>query len=52
MVHVPAATAVTTPVEEPMVATAILLLLQTPPDVESAKVLVAPTHALAVPIIL
>ena len=52
MVHVPAEIALTIPVDEPTVAIAVLLLLQWPPAVESARVLVAPTHALAVPMML
>ena len=51
MVQVPAATPVTTPVEDPTVAIAVLLLLQWPPEVESCKVLVAPIQALNVPLI-
>ena len=49
IVHVPAETPVTIPVEEPTVATAVLLLLQTPPAVESVSVRVPPTQALGVP---
>ncbi len=40
---------VTVPVEEPMVATAVLLLLHTPPLVALVNVVVKPTHTLIVP---
>lgn len=52
MVQVPAEIALTIPVEEPTIATEVLLLLQWPPAVESASVLVLPAHALVVPVIL
>ena len=46
----PADTPVTTPLLL-TVATAVLLLLHTPPTVALLKVVVDPTHALAVPVI-
>ena len=49
MAAVPAATPVTTPVDELTVATAVLLLLHVPPVVASVNVAVFPTHALMVP---
>jgi len=39
------------PVEEPTVAVAVLLLVQVPPVVASANVVVAPTQTEAVPVI-
>jgi hypothetical protein len=42
MVAEPGETPVTVPVDEPMVATALLLLLQVPPEVASVNVVVAP----------
>jgi hypothetical protein len=51
MVHVPAETPVTIPVEEPTAAIPELLLLQWPPEVESIKVTVEPAQTLAVPLI-
>jgi hypothetical protein len=44
MVVVPDAAAVTIPVDEPMAATAALLLFHTPPPGESDRVAVAPGH--------
>ncbi len=46
----PAVSPLTTPVEEPMVATDMLLLLQLPPVVASDNVVVLPTHTAAVPV--
>ena len=46
---VPTETPVAIPVDEPMVATDVLPLLQVPPLVASVKVVVAPTHAERVP---
>jgi len=51
MMAVPLEIPVTIPLDEPTVATARLLLLHTPPGVPSDKVLVAPTHSWAVPVI-
>ncbi len=48
---VPAVIPVTTPVPAPTEATDVLLLLHAPPPVASLSVVVAPTHALAVPVI-
>ena len=48
MVHVPAATPVTTPVE-PIVAIEVLLLLHVPPVVASVNAVVEPTHPLVAP---
>ena len=50
MVAVPAALPRTTPVELTE-AIALLLLLQVPPDVASANVVVAPTQTVVVPVI-
>ena len=41
----------TTPEAEPIVATAVLLLLQVPPVVSSAREAVAPTHTVELPVI-
>jgi len=50
MVTVPADTPVTTPLPEPIVATAVLLVLQVPPVVASLKVVVAPAQTDIVPV--
>ena len=50
MVEVPATAPLTMP-DVPMVATVVLLLLHTPPDVASLNVVVEPTHTVAVPVI-
>ena len=50
MVQVPAEMPDTMPVDEPTVATRVLLLLQCPPAVESDSVRVPPTHTLVVPL--
>jgi len=50
IIHVPAVMPVTIPVEEPTVAIAVLVLLQTPPDVVSVNVRVEPIQTLAVPL--
>jgi len=50
MVTVPEATPVTIPDEDPTVAVAVLLLDHEPPVVASARVVVAPEHTLAVPV--
>ena len=44
MVSIPADTPVRTPVPDPMVATAVALLLQAPPAGASLKVSVDPAH--------
>src|ERR1043166_4771101 len=44
MVEVPAATPVTIPVDEPIVATVVLLLVQIPPPVASLNVVVDPAQ--------
>lgn len=44
IVTFPAATPVTVPVEEPMVATDVLLLIHVPPPVLLVSVEVAPAH--------
>ena len=49
MVTVPAATPVTTPFDEPIVAIVISLLLHVPPTVASVSVVVRPIQALIVP---
>jgi hypothetical protein len=46
---VPAETPVTTPVEEPTVARAVLLLVQVPPDTGYVRVVVVPAQIAAVP---
>jgi hypothetical protein len=48
---VPPETLVTKPVEEPTVATAVLLLLHVPPLIELLNVVVPPLHMRAVPVI-
>ena len=50
MVDVPGEMPMTIPVEEPTVATAVLLLLHCPPDVVSDNVREEPTQTLAVPL--
>lgn len=50
MVGTPPATPVTTPDAEPMVASAVLLLLHTPLGVPLLSVDVEPTQTLAVPV--
>ena len=52
MVDVPAATPLTTPVVLPTLAIVVVLLLQVPPRVVMAKVVVEPEHTVAVPVIL
>lgn len=44
-------TPVTMPVLDPTVATAVLLLLQLPPDTEFDKFVVEPRHAINIPVI-
>jgi hypothetical protein len=51
MIEVPADTPLTVPVDGSTVALAVLLLLHVPPVIVLFKSLVAPTHALAVPVI-
>ena len=51
MVLVPGEIPMTIPDDEPTVATALLLLLQCPPEVVSDNVLEEPTQTLAVPLI-
>lgn len=51
MVVVPAETPLTTPVEEPIVATDVVLLVQWPPVVASAIVIVEPTQTSEGPVI-
>jgi hypothetical protein len=51
IVGVPAATPVITPVDEPTVANAVLLLVHTPPDTACEKVVVEPTHTFVPPVI-
>ena len=50
MAVVPADTPVTTPVPDPIVATAVLLLVQVPPPA-SLSVVVSPAHTFVVPLI-
>jgi hypothetical protein len=47
----PAATPVTTPLEEPTVAVALLLLAHVPPDVASLRVIVEPSQTVDEPAI-
>ena len=49
IVTAPEVTPFTVPVEEPMAAIAVLLLLHTPPEVASVNVVVKPTHTFVVP---
>jgi hypothetical protein len=51
MTEVPAATPHAVPVELPMVATAVLLLLHVPPAVASLRVVQVPAHMVVVPMI-
>jgi hypothetical protein len=51
IVATPVATPETTPVTEPTVATALLLLVHTPPLVALVSVVVAPLHKVAAPVI-
>lgn len=51
MVDNPAATPVTTPVAEPTVASNVLLLVHTPPEVASDNVVDDPTQTLLAPLI-
>lgn len=51
MVTVPAATPVTMPVPDPIVATAVLLLLHAPKAVRSLRLVEEPTHWVEVPVI-
>lgn len=51
MVDVPAATPVTIPVPDPIVATDVLLLVHTPPLDALLKVVVVPGHAVSTPVI-
>jgi len=48
---VPVATPLTVPVEEPIVATPVLLLLHVPPDVVELSVVLLPAQMLVVPVI-
>jgi hypothetical protein len=50
MVALPAATPLTIPVAEPIVAIEVLLLLQVPPEVALFNVVVLPVHTVAVPV--
>ena len=51
MVAVPAATPVTTPVEEPTVATEVLVLNHVPPGTISLRVIVLPVATAELPVI-
>jgi hypothetical protein len=51
MVTIPAATPVTTPVDDPTVAIAPMLLVHVPPVVESLMVMVEPIHTDDEPVI-
>ena len=51
MVGLPAETPVTTPVDEPTVVSAVLLLLHVPPPVASLKVAELPTQTTPAPVI-
>ena len=50
MLAVPAVMPDTIPVPAPIVATAVLLLLQVPPVLVVLRVVVCPTHALVLPV--
>jgi hypothetical protein len=52
MVEVPASTPVTMPVEEPILATEVLLLVQIPPLTASVNVMVAVSQTLVAPLML
>jgi hypothetical protein len=52
MVVVPASTPFTMPVEEPMLATEVLLLVHTPPLTASVNVIVADSQTLVAPLML
>ena len=52
MVDVPAVTPVTIPLDDPIVATAVLPLLHAPPEVPLVNVVVLPMHTESVPPIL
>jgi hypothetical protein len=51
MIVEPNATPVTTPVEDPTVAIAVLLLLQVPPEIASLRAVVRPEHTTVLPVI-
>ena len=51
MMLVPSATPDTTPVVLPMVAVAVVVLIQVPPATASLNVMVAPTHTALGPVI-
>ena len=51
MVTVPPLTAVSTPVDSPMVARAVLLLLHVPPVVALLSVMLLPVHGLDTPVV-
>jgi hypothetical protein len=51
MVVVPPVTPVTIPEDEPIVAIDVLLLVHTPPVVESVNEIFPPTHTLVAPVI-
>jgi hypothetical protein len=51
IIDVPKVTPVTTPEPEPMAATAVLLLVQVPPDIPSLSGVVPAMHADGVPVI-
>ena len=48
---VPVETPDTTPLDEPIVATVVVVLLHTPPVMELLSVVVLPTHKLGTPVI-
>lgn len=50
MVAVPELTPVAMPVDEPILAIAVLLLLHVPPAVASLSVVLNPTHRLLLPV--
>jgi hypothetical protein len=51
IVAVPSETPTRTPVDEPIAATAVLLLVHTPPGVASLSVVVVPAQIVVVPVI-
>src|SRR5947209_4732202 len=51
MTELPAATPLSMPVPDPMVAVPVLTLVHVPPEVASVSVVIPPTHATGVPVI-
>jgi len=51
IIEVPVVSALTMPLDDPMVATVVLLLVQVPPLTELLNVVVVPSHKLVEPVI-